>query len=47
VIGEEGERWLLYCPGADPPRNRVVLRADPAVRPTGVTENIFTQANSR
>jgi predicted Ser/Thr protein kinase len=42
AIGEDPERWLLHCPDTHPPRNRIVHRSDPAVRPSGVMENIFT-----
>ena len=42
AIGEHDARWLLYCPRSAAPRNRIVAVDDPAARPTGVTENIFT-----
>lgn len=42
VIGEERARSLLFCPDTKPPRNRIVEKTDPAVRPSGVIENIFT-----
>ena len=42
VIGEDPQRWLLYCPDATPPRNRIIQRSDPAVRSSGVRESIFT-----
>ena len=42
VIGEDQERRLLYCPDTSPYRNLVVPRSDPAVRPSGVMESIFT-----
>jgi hypothetical protein len=42
VIGEDPQRWLLYCPDAAPPRNRIIQRSDPSVRSSGVMESIFT-----
>jgi hypothetical protein len=42
VIGEDQQRWLLYCPDTKPNRNLIVPRSDQAVRPSGVMENIFT-----
>jgi serine/threonine protein kinase len=42
VIGEDAARWLLFCPQKEPPRNRVVSRAEPGIRQSGEIENIFT-----
>src|SRR6185503_14980827 len=42
VIGEDPQRWLLYCPDIEPYRNRTVSRGDPAVQQSGQMENIFT-----
>ena len=44
AIGEAAAERLLFCPDHDPPRNRVIDRADPAAAPTGVVESIFTAA---
>ena len=41
-IGESADNLLIHCPDRQPPRNRVVRRGDPAVVPTGLTQNIFT-----
>jgi len=42
LIGEDSARVLLFCPLSEAPRNRVVLRDDPALVPLGVRRNIFT-----
>jgi serine/threonine protein kinase len=44
VIGDDhdGARSLLYCPDSKPPRNTIVDRRDPALRPSGSSESIFT-----
>jgi serine/threonine protein kinase len=42
VIGEDSTRRLLYCPGANAPRNKIVDKTDPAVRLKGEDESIFT-----
>jgi hypothetical protein len=42
VIGEDGNRVLLFCPLLDAPRNRVVMKGDPALVQLGVRRNIFT-----
>jgi serine/threonine protein kinase len=42
AIGEDQQRWLLYCPDTKPHRNLIVPRGDPAVQLSGVMENIFT-----
>ena len=42
VVGQDAARWLLFCPHSAPPRNHVVDRDDPAVRKSGIIENIFT-----
>jgi hypothetical protein len=44
LLGSAGDEWLVYCPDAPPPRNRVLKQNDPAVRRTGVVESIFTPA---
>jgi hypothetical protein len=43
VIGERADARLLFCPLAEPPRNRIVSTADRAVIPLGVTESVFSQ----
>jgi predicted Ser/Thr protein kinase len=40
-IGETGDEVLVYCPGASPPRNRIVKRSDPQLRRIGIVESIF------
>jgi hypothetical protein len=42
VIGEDRTQALLFCPGAPPPRNKVVQKTDARFRSTGVVENIFS-----
>ncbi len=42
AIGSTTDELLLHCPDRQPPRNRVVKRNDPAVRDTGIRQNIFT-----
>ncbi|HXD72998.1 MAG TPA: serine/threonine-protein kinase, partial [Vicinamibacterales bacterium] len=42
AIGETAARYLLFCPDAKAPRNRVVPRDGEGVVPTGTRENIFT-----
>jgi hypothetical protein len=42
AIGEADTQLLAFCPDVRPPRNRIVLRDDPAVRRSGVFESIFT-----
>jgi hypothetical protein len=42
VLAEAGPRLLLFCPDLGPPRNRIVSASDPAVRRTGIEENVFT-----
>jgi hypothetical protein len=41
ITGESADDLLLFCPGSNRPRNRTVKRADPAVRRSGVFENVF------
>jgi len=41
-IGQTADDLLIYCPDTSPPRNHVIKRTDPAIRRTGVVENIFT-----
>jgi len=42
VIGESSARMLLFCPGLQPPRNRIVAQNDPSLQLLGVRESIFT-----
>jgi RIO-like serine/threonine protein kinase len=42
VLGESGQESLIYCPDKAPPRNRVVKDDDPAIRRTGIIEDIFS-----
>jgi serine/threonine protein kinase len=42
AIGQADTQLLAFCPDVRPPRNRIVLRDDPAVRRSGVFESIFT-----
>jgi hypothetical protein len=42
AIGEDTARYLLYCPGAEPSRNKIVNKTDPSLRLTGELESIFT-----
>jgi tRNA A-37 threonylcarbamoyl transferase component Bud32 len=42
VIGEDGERVLLFCPRLDAPRNRVVKRGDSSLELLGLRKNIFS-----
>jgi predicted Ser/Thr protein kinase len=46
VIGDNGSEYLVYCPGASPPRNRVVAKTvlTPDVVKSSVVESIFTPA---
>jgi protein kinase-like protein len=41
VIGERDTDLLLFCPGIELPRSRIVKKGDKAVLPRGVTGNIF------
>jgi hypothetical protein len=45
-IGETENKLLLHCPDRQPPRNRIVMRGDPSVHPTGITQNIFSPAET-
>jgi hypothetical protein len=46
MIGDRGDDVLLFCPGFQPPRNRIVsTQAD--LMPTGVTESIFTRFSNQ
>ena len=45
ITGESGDEVLVLCPSIDPPRNRAVKRADPALRRLGSTENVFRALN--
>jgi hypothetical protein len=42
VIGDRRDDVLLFCPGLEPPRNRIVSKHTD-LTPTGVTESIFTR----
>jgi Protein kinase domain len=42
AIGASAAELLIHCPDRQPPRNRIVGRSDPAVRDTGIRQNIFT-----
>jgi hypothetical protein len=42
TIGERAETLLLFCPAAQPPRNRVVKANDPALVSLNIRESIFT-----
>jgi serine/threonine protein kinase len=44
VIGQHQTDWLVYCPDASVPRNRVIRRDDPGILRTGIVESIFTTA---
>jgi serine/threonine protein kinase len=47
-LGQAGDQILVYCPAAEPPRNRVVMRSDPALHRLGIVESVFTlQPSSR
>ncbi len=43
VIGQRGEDLLLFCPEAEPPKNRVVKENDPGIRRLQVIESLFTR----
>jgi hypothetical protein len=47
VIGRSSPELLIFCPDANPPRNRVVRENDPLIHTTGVTESIFSPASAR
>jgi predicted Ser/Thr protein kinase len=47
VIGRSSPELLIFCPDANPPRNRVVRDNDPLIHATGVTESIFSPASAR
>ncbi len=42
VIGEHSDQWLIHCPDAMLPRNRIVKRTDPALHDVGKAQSIFT-----
>jgi hypothetical protein len=46
IIGENGDQFLILCPGSEPPRNRTVKRDDPALRRPGIIENVFRGVNT-
>jgi hypothetical protein len=41
ITGQTGEEFLVLCPSNPPPRNTVIERTDPALRRTGIIENVF------
>jgi hypothetical protein len=45
ITGESGDEFLILCPATDPPRNRVVRKADPHLRRPGIIENVFRGFN--
>ena len=45
IIGESGQEFLILCPAAAPPRNRVVQRDDPQLQRLGIIENVFRGLN--
>jgi hypothetical protein len=45
IIGESGLEFLILCPAAAPPRNRVVQRDDPRLQRLGIIENVFRGLN--
>ena len=45
VIGASGSDWLIFCPDLPPPRNTIVRSSNPRIRPSGVTESIFSAAS--
>jgi len=45
VTGENAESYLLYCPDASPPRNRLVPIGDTRLHRLNVIESIFTRAS--
>jgi serine/threonine protein kinase len=42
IVGERGSQLLLFCPSQAPPRNRIVLTDDPALKPFGVRQSLFS-----
>ncbi len=46
LLGQSGDESLIHCPDLSPPRNRRILRGDPAVQRTGISESIFTGPTS-
>jgi predicted Ser/Thr protein kinase len=47
VTGQRPEDVLIFCPGAAPPRNKVVSRRDAAFERLGRTESVFTGLGSK
>jgi serine/threonine protein kinase len=45
VTGQTDAQMLVFCPGAGPPRNRIVPNTDPRVHRLGVVENVFKGLN--
>jgi len=42
AIGKTEQQVLLHCPDLEKPRNQVVDKTDPRLRPRGIVESIFT-----
>ena len=46
-VGARAEDILLFCPGSQPPRNRVVKKNDSELERSGIRENIFSSFGKR
>lgn len=46
VLGERGDDALVFCPGLEPPRNRIVSSTARELHHLGVTESLFAQYSS-
>jgi len=46
-IGAREDDLLLFCPGSQPPRNRVVMKNDSELKRSGIRENIFSSFGKR
>src|SRR5262249_40717349 len=46
AIGTRGNDVLIFCPTQDRPWSRLVKRNDPALKPTGTRESIFSAATT-
>ncbi len=46
-IGARADDLLLFCPGSQPPRNRVVKKNDSELERPGIRENIFSSFGKR
>jgi predicted Ser/Thr protein kinase len=42
LLGENEDRWLIHCPEASLPRNRVVNRNEPGIEALGRSQSLFT-----